>query len=882
MGPAVAASLSLLALGTLLWHAYRHDLREHASQFESDADSALQSLTLHLQGIEEYLNLIAAELGQGIAGPASFQAKVSRFLGEHPELDNVYWDDGAVVRRAVPEVGGKGPDAGSPEPPGGPSPSAQGSVPDRQSSLFEFRVPILREGIPAGYLGAVFSCDFFVRHTIPLQVQEKNRVTLLREDDVEACSDPVGGAPLDRRFAREARLSILGGDVTLRLERRHTGLFAFEVWLLVALCGALIMGMACGVFVLARFAEERQTAQVVLQRERDNLVNVFEAMEDGVAIVSPRHDVQYVNPALVKEFGLYEGRKCHEYFHGRAEACTWCMMEEVIAGKAVHSQWCYPQTDKTYDLIDSRVNNPDGTISKLKMFRDITARVQAESALRLSEIRFQQLFERAADPMFLWDKSGRIVETNRAACESLGYTRTEFEHLAFSEILAGGDPDLIDRVPRDVSQDQAATLLARHKRRDGGTFPVELRLSSLDYGGQRMILASARDITEREERERAIRSRLAAEQAAAELTRSRLSESESLHRVTSALLSKITLEEVLEVVCSEAQRLTGATGSAVLLMEDGHFLVTSWTGEPPPRGERLPLQGSFAGLAVGQGEPVFIPDLSRHDLACYREPRPDSIVVVPLKAEGRTIGVLEVAGRAGTFGTTDIRVLSHFADQAAVAIEKARLRKQAEQVAVMEERHRLARELHDSVTQALYSAALYADAASLAIGSGQNGLAAQHMDALRGLAREAMLEMRLLIFELHPPALEQEGLLGALKTRLATVETRAGLETEVSMEGEETRLSPQIEEVLYRFAQEALNNVIKHAQARTVSVRVRSQPPSVRLEVADDGVGFDTADACNRGMGLRSMKERLERIGGRIEVDSAPGKGTRLRAEVFV
>ena len=116
------------------------------------------------------------------------------------------------------------------------------------------------------------------------------------------------------------------------------------------------------------------------------------------------------------------------------------------------------------------------------------------------------------------------------------------------------------------------------------------------------------------------------------------------------------------------------------------------------------------------------------------------------------------------------------------------------------QRQRLARELHDSVTQALYSLSLYADAASIALTSDRVGVTLEHLEHLRALAREAMLEMRLLIFELHPPALEKEGLVGALRTRLATVERRAGLATEICVDGEEAPLSAGVEGALYRFA----------------------------------------------------------------------------------
>jgi signal transduction histidine kinase len=142
-----------------------------------------------------------------------------------------------------------------------------------------------------------------------------------------------------------------------------------------------------------------------------------------------------------------------------------------------------------------------------------------------------------------------------------------------------------------------------------------------------------------------------------------------------------------------------------------------------------------------------------------------------------------------------------------------------------------------------------------------------------------MLEMRLLIFELHPPALEEEGLVGALRTRLATVETRAGLETDIAVEGSQTDPPPEVEEALYRVAQEALNNVIKHARGNRVEVRAVLQADRAVLEVRDDGCGFDPESA-NGGMGLKGMKDRIARLGGQLVLDSFPGMGTVVRAEI--
>jgi len=200
---------------------------------------------------------------------------------------------------------------------------------------------------------------------------------------------------------------------------------------------------------------------------------------------------------------------------------------------------------------------------------------------------------------------------------------------------------------------------------------------------------------------------------------------------------------------------------------------------------------------------------------------------------------------------------------------------------VVEERQRLGRELHDSVTQALYSVTLYAQAAHMAMSAGKQDEAMENLEELRNMARDAMVDMRMLVFELHPPRLEQEGLAAALQARLGSVETRAGLQTEIHVQGEERRLPLSVEEELYWIAQEALNNVVKHAQAKKVTVHLRFDEKDVCLEVRDDGVGFDPAKARHGGgLGLRSMEERAARVGGKLTVKSRPEEGTYVRVEV--
>jgi len=198
------------------------------------------------------------------------------------------------------------------------------------------------------------------------------------------------------------------------------------------------------------------------------------------------------------------------------------------------------------------------------------------------------------------------------------------------------------------------------------------------------------------------------------------------------------------------------------------------------------------------------------------------------------------------------------------------------------ERSRLARELHDSVTQALYSVNLYAEATRMAMSGGKQSVATDNLQELHRTVREAITDMRMLIFELHPPGLEKEGLVTALQIRLAAVEARAGLQTRVTVE-DERRLPLAVEQELFWIAVEAFNNVIKHAQGSQVEIRLRFREKDVCLEIKDDGVGFDLDQArLSGGLGLQGMAERAERIHAELEITSASGQGTTVRVQTKV
>jgi signal transduction histidine kinase len=206
----------------------------------------------------------------------------------------------------------------------------------------------------------------------------------------------------------------------------------------------------------------------------------------------------------------------------------------------------------------------------------------------------------------------------------------------------------------------------------------------------------------------------------------------------------------------------------------------------------------------------------------------------------------------------------------------------AEELAVLQERNRLARELHDSITQSLHSATLLAEAGQRLASTGDLERVKGYLIRLGNISQQALREMRLLVYELRPSALNGIGLVGALQQRLDAVERRAGVEAHLHID-EEIELPANVEEELFRVAMEALNNALKHANPTTVTVALHKEKKReiqcIELSFVDDGKGFDlNMNDDEGGLGLISMKERVEKLGGELTILSEPGEGTQVKA----
>jgi two-component sensor histidine kinase len=263
-----------------------------------------------------------------------------------------------------------------------------------------------------------------------------------------------------------------------------------------------------------------------------------------------------------------------------------------------------------------------------------------------------------------------------------------------------------------------------------------------------------------------------------------------------------------------------------------------------------------------------------------------------LRAPWEAVGCLPLATRGGNRGAlcyyfsaaerrpdeACIRLIKAMAAQAAIVVENAQLLAAANKSIALEERQHLARELHDSVSQALYGISLGARTA-LAQLEQQPAEARESVEYVLQLAEAGLAEMRALIFALRPESLETEGLAAALVKQVDAVRARHGIGVDVSVEGL-PESAVEAHQVLYRIGQEALHNAAKHAKARHVALRLGSAGDHLILEVTDDGVGFDPGAAFPGHLGLQSMRERAAAVGGTVRIESRKGTGTRVRVTV--
>ncbi len=370
-----------------------------------------------------------------------------------------------------------------------------------------------------------------------------------------------------------------------------------------------------------------------------------------------------------------------------------------------------------------------------------------------------------------------------------------------------------------------------------------------------------------------------ADQAALAIENTRLYEAEQARQrelqilldVASAANSSLDLDEILSQTLDLIVMLVGASRAGTILVDENTGKLTPHVLRPehivePDDMEKM-LQAGQAVIA--SGEMMYVAADPAQGLL---EPG----ALLPIMIRGKILGVLGIIGpQGGAFTPRQLTLFKSIAEQLGIAIENARLYEAAEESAVTAERNRLARDLHDAVTQTLFSASMIADVLPK-IWDRHPEEGQRRLEELRQLTRGALSEMRTLLVELRPAALVDTDLGDLLGHQVNAFKARARLTVDFECNCEYNP-PPEIKETVYRVAQEAFNNIAKHAEAAHVAVILKTRADSVQLTIRDDGSGFDVAAAASEGLGLGIMAERAQNVGAQLEIHSQIGVGTQLR-----
>jgi nitrate/nitrite-specific signal transduction histidine kinase len=459
-------------------------------------------------------------------------------------------------------------------------------------------------------------------------------------------------------------------------------------------------------------------------------------------------------------------------------------------------------------------------------------------------------------------------------------------------VAVTGEPLLVP----DVSQEPRYVWMQGSRTRSELTVPIKLKgqvIGVLDVQSDRLHAFDESDLTVLQS---------LASQAAIAIENARLFNAEQRRAEQFRVISQVGrhMTSILDVDALLEEIVTLIRGTFeyylvdIALIENDDLVVRAGAGarfgEPDFQPPLLQVSGNGIMAWVARtGKPLLAPDVRQEPryLSLPDNLRTQSEVAVPLKTKTAIIGVLDVqSDRLDGFDESDLAVLQSLANQAAIAIENAQLYEQARQLAVFQERQRLARELHDAVTQTLFSASLIAEALPEVWDTDQDE-GRELLGELRQLSRGALAEMRTLLLELRPASLIEARLEDLLRQLGEAVTGRTGAPVRVSIEGQD-ELPPDVHVTLYRIAQEALNNVVKHSRAHSVQVELRRdlvpEPHHLgsryaELHVRDDGCGFDPTSVPSDRLGLGIIRERADAIGAKLTIASRPGDGTQISVQ---
>jgi len=484
-----------------------------------------------------------------------------------------------------------------------------------------------------------------------------------------------------------------------------------------------------------------------------------------------------------------------------------------------------------------------------------------------------QVVDSSMDGVAALNQAGRIIYANSAAGGVLGVSS---ESIVGTDFLAYVLPEERARLGpyfADIALRRPGQLRARAMRPDGDVRELDVSHTLIEARGRPVVAVIFRDITETNRLRRA---------------------ATALAQVATNMAVTQPIERMLEAVARSVVEATDAVAGGVFLLEGQRSLRTAgiWglpagyidamdaaaqAGARRPALEAITKQADVIDEDLPDrmlSDPAFAPAHS-----VLRDVPWKLVVTIPMIHGGRPLGALSAYFRSGQRPNEPTMTFLHaIAGLAASSAEIFRLVSASQHQVALEERQRLARELHDSVSQALYGIALGARSARNRLARDPQR-AVEPLDYVLSLAEAALADMRSLILELQPEALEREGLVGALAKRAEAIKGRYDIDMRTDLP-DEPPIPVGTKQDIYRIAQEALHNLVKHSRAKHASLRLRVDRDALTMEVADDGEGFDPSQSYPGHFGLPSMRERAESGGGELQIESRPGEGTTVRVRV--
>ena len=528
------------------------------------------------------------------------------------------------------------------------------------------------------------------------------------------------------------------------------------------------------------------------------------------------------------------------------------------------------------ELVDKRTAQLKS--SNEQLHQKIEQHKNTEEALIESQIRFAGILDIANEAIISIDEDQKIVLFNKGAEKIFGYTATEAVGRPLEILLPKKYVlDHSKHIKEFATASEAARLMGKRnsifgRKKNGHVFPAAASISKLEVGSQKILTVVLRDITKEKEiaHERELR----------------ITGLNALNEATRAITAELSLEQVLHKITQAAKELMQANFAA-LGMHDGHGHLSRFIaiGVDPEQREKigpLPVGRGLLGVLLHQGESLIVDNIADHPMAAgfpENHPPMNNLLGVPIYSKGDLIGALYLADKEdGTqFTTADQKLVEMLALHAAIAIENARLYGQTQRLAILEERERFARDLHDGIIQSIYAVGLALDQAKMDIRPTNYDARQQIELSLKSLA-SVIQDIRNYIFDLRPEALKYQG----LRTRLEGLVKELRVNTLLPIQAEITpgidkHLTEMQSRHIFHITHEALSNAARHAKASRISLVLTKDDSFITTIVEDDGIGFKVSPNIAPGHhGISNMQARADQLNATLDINSVPQQGTRL------